>query len=198
VGGVTSSGPDWLARLAPAHAPPPAPWWPPAPGWWGVAALLAFAGAALCWWWLRPAHRQRRLALREFRRLRTAEGIDDRQLARRLEHLLRRYALVRHGRDTVARLSGRRWIEFVIAHGGAAWDEACGEAFLRAAYGGHTDAASADRERWLAGVEGFLRNRVRGVPSQEAVQGKAKPLNRERAPGVAGRAWLERLRGGRA
>ena len=37
MGSVT---PDWLAQLAPAHAPPPAGWWPLAPGWWVLLMLL--------------------------------------------------------------------------------------------------------------------------------------------------------------
>jgi len=32
--------PDWLAQLAPAHAPPPPGWWPLAPGWWAVMILI--------------------------------------------------------------------------------------------------------------------------------------------------------------
>ena len=31
---------DWLARLAPEHAPLVPAWWPPAPGWWVLALLL--------------------------------------------------------------------------------------------------------------------------------------------------------------
>lgn len=145
--------PDWLSQLAPAHAPPPPGWWPPAPGWWGLAVLLVLVIAALVFWLRRPAFRLRRAALRELKMLEAAHS-DDIDLARELEHLLRRYALARFGRDTVAALSGERWIAFIVTHGGTAWDGDSGAKLLRAAYGGATDT---DRTRWLAGARAFLK-----------------------------------------
>ena len=114
-----SMTPDWITRLAPAHAPPPPGWWPLAPGWWGLLILLAMMVAGYIYWQRRPAVRLRRIALRELKNLQTTI-IDDIILARELELLLRRYAMARFGRDTVANLSGERWIAFVVKHGGAA------------------------------------------------------------------------------
>jgi hypothetical protein len=144
---------DWLAQLAPAHAPPPPGWWPPAPGWWGLALLLMAAFAALLYWLNRPPRRLRRAALRQLVRL-EQENIDDTRLARGLQDLLRRYAVARFGREEVAHLAGAAWIDFVVAHGGAAWSGRCGESLLRAAYGGQ---APGERDCWLAGARAFLR-----------------------------------------
>lgn len=148
--------PDWLAQLAPAHAPPPPGWWPPAPGWWGLVLLLLVGIAALIVWLNRPPRRLRRAALRQLAQLEKA-GHDDAHLARQLEDLLRRYAVARYGRVTVARLAGTAWIDFVVAHGGTDWAGDSGTNLLRAAYGGQ---ASGERARWLAGARGFLKGRA--------------------------------------
>jgi hypothetical protein len=153
MGGMT---PDWLAQLAPPHVPPPPGWWPPAPGWWALAILLCIAVAALIHWNRRPAVRLRRIALRELQQLEAA-GIEDGELARKLEHLLRRYAVARFGHDMVAGLSGERWVAFVVAHGAADWDGDNGASLLRAAWGGK---AEADRARWLSGARAFLKGRA--------------------------------------
>jgi hypothetical protein len=148
--------PDWLARLAPAHAPPPPGWWPPAPGWWGLALLVVLGIAALFYWLNRPPHRLRRNAMRQLARIEQT-GHDDAVFARQLEDLVRRYAVARFGRATVAGLAGAAWIDFVVAHGGSDWKGDTGAHLLRAAYGG---LAEGDRSRWLAGARGFIRGRA--------------------------------------
>lgn len=148
--------PDWLSQLAPPHAPPPPGWWPLAPGWWALAMLLLIVAAAALYWQRRPAVRLRRIALRELNSL-AAANIDDGELAQQLEHLLRRYAVARFGRDAVAGLTGERWVAFVIAHGAGEWDGPAGAGLLRAAWGGE---AEADRARWLAGARAFLKGRT--------------------------------------
>lgn len=153
MGSVT---PDWLAQLAPSHAPPPAGWWPLAPGWWVLLTLLALIISLFIYWQTRPQVRLRRIALRELENLQTTIT-DDSNLARELEHLLRRYAVARYGRDTVASLSGERWIAFVIEHGGTAWGGNIGSALLCIAYGGE---ATAERTAWLAGAHAFIRGRA--------------------------------------
>jgi len=151
--------PDLLAQLAPAHAPAAPGLWPPAPGWWLLAVLLLAVAAALALWLRRPARRLRRIALRELRQLEQG-GADDAALARGLEHLLRRYAVARFGREPVARLSGEPWIDFVAARGGAVLAGEPGRDLLRAAYGGKGAASGApDRTVWLSGARGFLRGR---------------------------------------
>lgn len=148
--------PDWLTQLAPPHAPPPPGWWPPAPGWWGLLVLLLLGIAALFIWWQRPPRRLRRTALRQLAQLENDHD-GDALLAHRLQDLLRRYAVARFGRETVATLTGSAWIDFVVAHGGTDWAGDSGAALLRAAYGGDV---SGERARWLAGARGFLKGRA--------------------------------------
>lgn len=158
MGGVA---PDWLSQLAPAHAPPPPGWWPLAAGWWGVMVLGAIALVLVAYWQTRGSVRLRRKALRELEAIEvrwSTTGSSDATLAEALEHLLRRYAVARFGRDAVAGLSGERWISFVIAHGGTAWSAATGADLLRAAYGGG-NTTNADRALWLLGARAFIKER---------------------------------------
>lgn len=152
MGGVK---PDWLAQLAPEHAPPPPGWWPLAPGWWILLVLSALVIAYLIFRLRNPNLRLQHAALDQLRILETSP-IDDVVLARELEHLLRRYAVARFGRDRVAGLSGERWIAFIIEHGGNAWTADAGTSLLRAAYGGD---ASVDRTVILAGARAFLKRK---------------------------------------
>jgi len=145
--------PDWLAQLAPAHAPPPPGWWPLALGWWAVMILIPIIVAGIVWWQLRPAVRQRRAALRELKRLSTRR-IDHHSLAVGLEDLLRRYAIVRFGHDSVAALNGEDWIDFVASHGGRDWAGGNGVDLLRAAYGGPADG---DATAWINGARAFIK-----------------------------------------
>ena len=159
--------PAWLSQLAPDRAPPPLGWWPPAPGWWMLAGLLMIAVAFAAWWRQRPrrpaVRRWRRAALRELAQWQAEaqkEGINDNALARAVQQLLRRYAVARYGRETVAALNGDAWIAFVVGHGGSAWAGETGRQLLRCAYGGSAampGASAVDRERWLAGARGFLK-----------------------------------------
>lgn len=152
--------PDWLAQLSPAHAPAPTGWWPLALGWWGLLAIFSVTCAVFIYKYSRPTARVRRLALRELKKLH-ATNIDDAALAEALEHLLRRYAIAKFGRDTVANLSGERWLNFLAEHGGGAWSAAwsgeCGASLLRLAYGGEANAYRTD---WLNGAEAFIKGRA--------------------------------------
>ena len=152
-----------LEQLAPDHAPPPLGWWPLAPGWWGLIGLL-LALALVMWWRQRrqrpSAKRWQRVALRELSQLQAIDN--DTTVARGLQQLLRRYAIARYGRDTVAVLSGEAWIAFVVRHGGSDWAGDSGRALLRCAYGGEATtpdapASPADRERWLNGARAFVK-----------------------------------------
>ncbi len=153
-----------LEQLTPDRAPPPLGWWPLAPGWWGLMALLLMTLMLMMWWRqrrLRPSvKRWQRMALRELAQLQATDN--DTTLARGLQQLLRRYAIARYGRDTVAALSGEAWIAFVVRHGGSDWAGDSGRALLRCAYGGEAatspaQASPADRERWLNGARAFVK-----------------------------------------
>jgi hypothetical protein len=147
--------PDWLAQLAPEHAPPPAGWWPLAPGWWILLVLSALIIAYIVYRQLNPTLRLKRAALRQLKTLESTAS-DNSVLARELEHLLRRYAVARFGRDMVAGLSGEKWIAFIVEHGGTAWSGDTGTNLLRAAYGG---TAIVDRTGVLAGARAFLKRK---------------------------------------
>jgi Domain of unknown function (DUF4381) len=145
--------PNWIAQLAPAHAPPPPGWWPPAPGWWVLSGLLLAALAAGMWWWRDPYWRSRRAALRELRSIRAGDA-DVIANAQAIESLLRRFAIAVFGSARVARLTGDAWLAFVVAEGGAPLAGETGRSLLAAAFGG---VASDDRERWITAADAFVR-----------------------------------------
>lgn len=145
--------PDWISRLAPAHAPAPPGVWPPAPGWWMLAALVLAGAAAAVWWWRDPHRRSRRAALRELRAIRTGEP-DPVSSARAIESLLRRFAVAVFGSVQVARLTGEEWLAFVAAQGGAPLAGEAGRSLLSTAFGGR---ARDDRDSWIAGADAFVR-----------------------------------------
>jgi hypothetical protein len=147
---------DWLAQLAPAHAPPAIGWWPLAPGWWAVLVLLIAGVVGFCLWYRSEPRRLRRSGLHELASL-EATTVGDAALARALEHLVRRYAVARYGRETVAGLSGARWLDFAIAHGATQWQGDTGTALLQAAYGGIPQ--KTERAQWVAGARAFLKAR---------------------------------------
>ncbi|HEY2036932.1 MAG TPA: DUF4381 domain-containing protein [Steroidobacteraceae bacterium] len=145
--------PNWIAQLAPAHAPPPPGWWPPAPGWWILLALLVATVAVCVWWWRDPYWRSRRAALRELRAIR-ADDSDLIANAQAIESLLRRFAIAVFGSARVARLTGDAWLAFVVAEGGAPLAGETGRSLLAAAFGG---VASDNRERWIRAADAFVK-----------------------------------------
>lgn len=149
--------PDWLAQLAPPHAPPPVGWWPLAPGWWGLLLIVLAALVGFWFWYRRPSQRLRRSGMRELATIEST-AVSDAALAHALEQLVRRYAVVRYGREAVAGLSGSHWLDFAIARGATQWNGVAGESLLQAAYGGTPQ--QADRHAWIAGAREFLRGRT--------------------------------------
>lgn len=148
---------DWLAQLAPEHAPAAPGWWPLALGWWVLAILIVVAICFALSWWLRPASRLRRVARNELRRLRE-RVLDPADAARAIQSLLRRYALAVFGRDVTARLSGEAWLNFLVDSGGEAFVGPSGRALLVTAYGDTASAVSeSDREGWFEAADQFLR-----------------------------------------
>jgi hypothetical protein len=147
--------PDWLSQLAPAHAPPPPDMWPLAPGYWAVLILLLTVIAVVVYRYYRPVMRIRRTALRELNRLEQT-AVNDNELARNLESLMRRYAVSRYGREQVANLAGSEWIRFVANHRGTAFAGEVGSEFLRAAWG---KTVTGQRAVWIRGARDFIRSR---------------------------------------
>jgi len=146
--------PNWLDNLAPEHAPAPPGWWPPAPGWWGLAVLVLGAAIGAWVWWRSPRRRLRQATLRELRKI-SAADLSRRETAQAIQNLLRRYALAVYGQDTVARLNGAAWLEFLAKPGAPTFAGSIGRSLLAASYGG--DAAGDDRDGWFKAAETFVR-----------------------------------------
>ncbi len=144
--------PEWLNQLAPAHAPPPPGLWPLAPGWWALLFLLIVIIGAVTYRYTRPLMRLRRVAFRELKQLESAQ-LNDNELAKKLESLMRRYAVSRFGRAQVAHLVGADWIAFVVSHKGSIFAGEVGREFLAAAWG---KAVSGQRALWIKGVHDFI------------------------------------------
>ncbi len=87
--------------------------WPPAPGWWLLAGLILLAVVVAIALYRRRA--LRRAALRELERLRRDyQSIGDPSaLAAGLSKLLRRVALARATRVSVAGLRGEAWLGYL-------------------------------------------------------------------------------------
>lgn len=111
---------DLLNTLRDIREPAAPGFWPPAPGWWLLMALLLAAAATLGWLGWRRSKRQRpiRKALEELDRwqVRAAQNSDT-EAAGELAELLKRAALTRYPRPTVARLSGAAWLTFLDRSG---------------------------------------------------------------------------------
>jgi hypothetical protein len=148
---------NWLAKLAPEHAPAAQGWWPPAPGWWIVAVLIALMFVAVFFWWRNPIRLQRAAALRELQQLKADHDhavVDTVVVAQSIQQLLRRYALTRFGHEHVAKMSGAAWLQFIGNHGGAELAGEYGRSLLSSAFGGEI---RDHREHWLAGATSFVR-----------------------------------------
>jgi len=156
--------PDPLAQLRGYHLPEPIGWWPPAIGWWLVAALAVLVCLALAVWLLhrRRRHAARRAARRELRRLQTAHAADgdDLALVRGLSRLLRRYALVRYPRETVAGLSGAEWLGFLDSRiGGDRFCHGPGRVLIDAPY---RPTAQVPATELVALVDDWLKRAAAG------------------------------------
>ena len=167
---MQTNGSDWLNQLAPDHAPPPLSVWQLAPGWWAIAVICFLGAVALIVWHIRSAQSVRRSALRELKHIETTVT-DEALLARDIEHVLRRYALLTFGHEAVARLSGKAWINFVIAHGGNAWANETGKALLYTIYSGKSgdqyqgsdeSSKKINRSLWLKGAKDFVKKNGKG------------------------------------
>jgi hypothetical protein len=151
---------DWLAQLAPEHAPPAPGWWPLAPGWWALLAVILVAVVAyVCWriWWRDPYAKVRRAALRELRDIRASDA-DGPVVARAIESLMRRYAMAVFGRQRVSRLAGNSWLGFVAGESGAPSSDDPDRSLLEAAFGNNPQDR---RHHWIATADAFVRKSAR-------------------------------------
>lgn len=109
-------------QLRDIHLPASPEFWPPAPGWW-IAALLVLM--ILIWSSLRLIRywRHKRSQREIFSILDDLSQIEADQhtpeFLASVSTLLRRVALLKFPRKSVAALTGRNWLLFLDAHGGA-------------------------------------------------------------------------------
>jgi hypothetical protein len=119
--------------------------------------LLGLALAAGLRLWRDPVRGRRRAALRELALIRSRDD-GPVSTARALENLLRRYALAQFGRERVAGLGGRRWLDFAHAVSGGRLSAEVGRSLLASAFGEVVpEDPRAARAAWFAAAEGFLR-----------------------------------------
>jgi hypothetical protein len=155
-----------LAELRDIRLPADVATWPPAPGWWIALALGVVVTVALV---LTTRARRRSLrlaAIAELERLNNSFRITDdiAALARGLSALLRRTALARFGRRTVAGLHGSEWLEFLAtAAAPNGFPAEIGEAMTVATYARpsrQTDIATTDgrADAWVAAVRAWIRS----------------------------------------
>ncbi len=151
-----------LTELRDIHLPDAVPLWPPAPGWWIAfgAGVLVIVALAL---YLRARRRSlRRAALTELERVRASFRITDDVgvLARGLSALLRRTALARFGRRTVAGLHGSQWLDFLddsAAPNG--FPAEIGEAMTVATYAPPSPEKNVEQaDTWVSTVGAWIRS----------------------------------------
>ena len=108
---------DPLAQLKDIHLPQAIDWWPPAIGWWMlVLIVLAVTVVALIWIWRRyQSKAYRRQAETQLSQIRDRfqQQQDSGQLLSELSILLKRTCITRYGRDRVAGLAGKEWLQFL-------------------------------------------------------------------------------------
>ena len=108
---MANSDPASLDNLHKFVVPDPVGWFPLAPVW-KIAIALAMVWIAT-WVWLRFVQFLREAYRREA--IREMHGIEAAGDVVRLNELLKRTAMTAYGRDTVASLSGQRWIAFLAS-----------------------------------------------------------------------------------
>lgn len=111
-----NANPD-LERLHEIALPDPVSWTPQTVGWYVLAAVVVvlLVAASSRWWKRWRANRFRRQALAELVEIEghLAEPASRPDALRRLPELLKRTAMSAYGRERVAELSGRAWLEFL-------------------------------------------------------------------------------------
>ena len=106
-----------LSDLRDIHLPAEPGWWPPAPGWWLLTALCILAVISVARYWRRTLQRRgpRREALQQLAAIRDRwqAAPQSGSVPPELSVLLRRVALSRFPRSSVAALNGEQWLSFL-------------------------------------------------------------------------------------
>lgn len=153
---MTGTNGDPLQALRDIHLPAPVSFWPPAPGWWLLALLIVIVLFTVVWQWRRWRRlAYRRLALKQLHQLQNAlqAGKMETSIIAELSVLLRRTAISRYGRQQVAALQGRDWLEFLDRTGRTSHFTTRGQALLDAPYRRSTSQQAEPlldlAQRWL-------------------------------------------------
>ena len=106
-----------LDNLHDIISPTPLAFWPPAPGWYVVAFVTAVAAVwfTVTWYLRWIENRYRREALEELNQIKnsTADASAQGEVLRKLPELVKRTALAAYSRETVASLTGLKWLAFL-------------------------------------------------------------------------------------
>ena len=110
------SNTDPLSQLKDIYLPPDPGIWPPAPGWW-ILGLLGLAIIWLIYKLVKELIRRQRPWKEMHQHLRSLEltddPIDQRQNLSKMSKLVRQFAILKFGRESVSSLSGSDWLEFL-------------------------------------------------------------------------------------
>ena len=113
---------EQLKDLRDIHGAPIPELWPPSPGWWLLAILILWFGylalSRLWRWWKYRKQRKQILGLLESYYTDFRNRGSQQQFAREISELLRRAALYRFPKESVAQLSGDAWLQFLDSKAG--------------------------------------------------------------------------------
>lgn len=154
-------------RFSEVLEPAPVPLAPATVGAWVTIVVLVLAAAAsIAWLGLRYARRRhRRLAVRELGTLaRTLHGASAADALEGLPGVLKRCALGSFPRETVASLSGERWLQFLDASCPATpFAGVAGRALLTLTTRGAKALGSADASALVVASQTWVRRHRAGV-----------------------------------
>lgn len=104
--------PEWLAQLEDIVLPDPVGWWPLSINVWVTLITLIIILTALIWYLLQrhKSARYRREANQQLKQLRQ---LDDSELLKQLNQLLKQVAMTAYGRQSCAGLDQQAWLMFL-------------------------------------------------------------------------------------
>jgi hypothetical protein len=147
---------DPLQNLRDIHLPMPISFWPLAPGWyWLIGVLLV--GAVIFIFSYRFLKRSRFAALHQLRQLQIAcdQKTAAATILSELSSLLRRIALLKHTRESVAGLNGTAWLKFLDTTGKTeVFTSTVGQLLISGPYQRQTEA---DITQLLIATEKWIR-----------------------------------------
>ena len=120
--------------------------WPPAPGWWLLLLLILLTPIVLYFIHFYRLRSAKIYALKQLEILEQTAKSDAGRYAEEVSKLLRRIAILRFGKDEVASLAEREWVDFLIKTGDLHLDKKLSDLFAYAPYakGQVFDAQSLD------------------------------------------------------